>query len=373
MQTAVLLIIDPANGSASDDTVRTTSVALILAACLNAEIHAETVSDADSGAGRLQTDNRITQAVIRFEGRESPGGQICQATRKIRSADDLTLIMIVQEDRPDLISQALDCGADDVLIEPFEAREVRMRLGLQPASQRRRIDTAHLPRFTAVQADEAVKGTVAGDGVPVLIRPAVQHRTMQFGYSAGGFEIDETCVAAWNADRSVVKVRLDRALVCPECSAIPTFRYGCRHCGCGLVSRDVLIHHFACAHVGPESSFRCDDRLVCPKCRLDGLVAGTDFEHTGGAVRCADCRAVSSESVLIGHCLNCEHRFAVSDAVTVELLGYRFPSAQAHTVGDERPAVSRSRTNSDMSACSRDSLQVGMNSKRFNESVFIAH
>lgn len=70
-------------------------------------------------------------------------------------------------------------------------------------------------------------------------------------------------------------------------------------------------------------------------------------------------RAVSSESVLIGHCLNCEHRFAVSDAVTVELLGYRFPSAQAHTVGDERPAVSRSRTNSQ-----HVSLQQGLSAGR---------
>jgi hypothetical protein len=70
-----------------------------------------------------------------------------------------------------------------------------------------------------------------------------------------------------------------------------------------------MIHHFACAHVGPVADFETPQGLVCPKCRTRHIIVGADFEYLTGQYRCLDCGTSDTELEAIGHCLRCGLRF----------------------------------------------------------------
>ncbi|MFO0913055.1 MAG: hypothetical protein U0795_08865 [Pirellulales bacterium] len=117
---------------------------------------------------------------------------------------------------------------------------------------------------------------------------------------------------------------LDYVMVCPECEGLITWRRGCTHCGGAQVQCQQLIHHYACAHVGPVSTFEQATGLVCPKCRIGNLVIGVDFEYQNGEFVCDGCNWTDSHLEDVAHCLRCHLRFPGQQAVEKELLGYHF-------------------------------------------------
>ena len=128
--------------------------------------------------------------------------------------------------------------------------------------------------------------------------------------------------ASWR-DAGILRPRLlDKILVCPKCGDLPTFRFACVKCGSGRVKRSVLAHHFACAWVGPVESFGEKESLICPKCRTRHLIAGTDFEYAPGEHHCQDCRWKSNETQQTGHCLQCDTRFPLHQALENDIEGY---------------------------------------------------
>lgn len=124
------------------------------------------------------------------------------------------------------------------------------------------------------------------------------------------------------AEGRIRRELLDRVQVCPKCHCLPTFRLGCQCCGSGRVDNEVLIHHYACAHVGTVAEFDRGDALVCPKCLAKQLVVGADHEWLYGPYLCQDCDWSSQELEMVGHCLVCSHRFPSSQAHTLELIEY---------------------------------------------------
>ena len=114
----------------------------------------------------------------------------------------------------------------------------------------------------------------------------------------------------------------DRVDLCPRCMSLPSFRSGCRRCGSARTEIPRLIHHYACAHVGPADAFTRGDEIVCPKCLTRNLVVGADFEHLGGAHHCLDCGQSDSELEQIGQCLRCSFRFAGHEALHQDLIAY---------------------------------------------------
>lgn len=117
---------------------------------------------------------------------------------------------------------------------------------------------------------------------------------------------------------------LDYVLVCPECDGLPTWRRGCCHCSGAAVRCCQLIHHYACAHVGPAQTFEQPDGLTCPKCRCNHLVIGVDFEYQQGEFVCEACGWKDSRLEDVAQCLRCQLRFPGRQAVEKELLGYDF-------------------------------------------------
>lgn len=179
-------------------------------------------------------------------------------------------------------------------------------------------------RSGANRIDSAQAGShrQLGAQQPQVIQPFFDAQTQRYVYPTESANID-----AWNEDPDVIRIPLDTVLTCPDCSAVPGFRFGCGDCGSGSIEQEMLIHHFACACVANETEFRDGRDFVCPKCRVDGLVAGTDFESTPGCFTCEDCFAAVDQPELIGHCMQCSLRFPAHKATVMQLFAYQLPIA----------------------------------------------
>lgn len=134
----------------------------------------------------------------------------------------------------------------------------------------------------------------------------------------------EEIYQSWENAGVLKRTVLDRILLCPKCDSVPTFRFACRSCGAGRLTHELLIHHYACAYVGPADDFSTDSprSLACPKCRTRHLAVGTDFEYAPGEFHCHGCGWHDRDLEQTGHCLSCEHRFPIHQSVEEELIGY---------------------------------------------------
>jgi len=291
---------------------------------------------------QFEANADIKCVLIRMHSESMDGCELCRRIRRLRSADSLTILMIVAEDQLDLADRAIEAGATDILIDPFEPRELRMRTHVYPCSRRNRVDegrqfavAAAIPAMESVNASEVPRPSRSH---ACVVAPKFDPDLQRFTYGASVEQI-----AAWKNDESVTKVALDRILVCPRCNGVPTFRMGCGSCGSAMTEPDMLIHHYACAYVGAEAEFRKGHEFVCPKCRQQDLVSGSDFETVSGAHVCADCHSRISQPELIGHCLCCQHRFPADDAGTMQLTAFHVHRIR-ETVGHEtghRPIANR--------------------------------
>lgn len=257
----------------------------------------------------LNTDIRLI--LLRAFGKQNSGIELCRDLRQQSFSSSLPVLLILRESELSEVDHALQAGASDLLIDPFGEHELRLRAGLQ---QQRAIC-----RF-----DEPVNHTAPAPILskpPEVFLPEFDPRTKQVN-----FGVFEQRLSEWEHDPSTSRVALDRIIVCPKCDGVPTLRPGCGSCGSAWIEPQILIHHYACAHVGPESEFRTPEGLVCPKCRLRNLVAGSDFEQIQGCMQCSDCKAVFTEPRLIAHCLNCQHRFPAASGRLKSIYAYKVRS-----------------------------------------------
>ncbi|MEJ7591882.1 MAG: response regulator [Planctomycetaceae bacterium] len=289
----------------------------------------------------IEANADIKCVLIRMESESIDGCELCRRIRGLRSAESLPILMIVSEDEIELAERAIEAGATDVLIDPFEPRELRMRTNVYPSSRQDRVDQRHSIAVTdsipAVESVNSLEAATCASHTSV-VAPKFDPHLQRFTYG-----VSEEQLAEWKNDESVTRIALDRILVCPCCNGVPTFRMGCGSCGSAMTEPDVLIHHYACAHIGAEAEFRKGHDLVCPKCRQQNLVSGSDFEIVSGGHRCADCRSRISQPELIGHCLSCQHRFPADDAATMQLTAFHVHRAR-DIVGREaghRPIANR--------------------------------
>lgn len=329
------------------------SVDLISRTLSEAGVHFTVAATDAEGWDAARTEPTIKLIICRMQADQIDGCQFARRVRAIKPTDQVQLLMIVTEVQLQDAGLAIKAGANDVLIAPFEARELRMLANLQPARDNRRIDAAHQLENGQVTVAIEAEQQQAQQQMQVetevrFIRPTFDFNTMKYTYHASVDQIRE-----WQSDDRVTQVVLDNVLVCPECEAVPTFRHGCGNCGSAVIEQERLLHHFACAYVGTEKEFRADSRrFSCPKCLQTDLVVGADFEVTSGPFRCADCGEVVNTASLIGHCVCCEHRFIAAEAMTMPLYGFyvygvrnveteatRIPGAPAKTSAE--PSMSR--------------------------------
>jgi len=270
----------------------------------------------EAGWNALQNSD-VRLILLRAFGKQNSGIELCRKIREQNFSNRLPVLLILRERDLGEVATALQAGASDLLVDPFGERELRMRAGLE---QQRVICRFDEPTNQTTEESIVMKP-------PEVFLPEFDPRTKQMN-----FGVFEQRLSEWEHDPSTSRVAVDRIIVCPKCDGVPTLRPGCGSCGSAWIEPQILIHHYACAHVGPESEFRTPEGLVCPKCRLRNLVAGSDFEQIQGCMQCSDCKAVFTEPRLIAHCLNCQHRFPAASGRLKSIYAFKVQSQPATTV-----------------------------------------
>ena len=283
----------------------------------------QTAPDGEEAQQCLLADDRPQLAIVDWNMPKINGIGVCQAVRQRYSMSDVFILMLTARKAAGDLAAALDAGANDYMTKPFDGTELKARL----AMGQRLVGSSNVPAAPATSTPAAPLLDQNGYITPVF---DPQHLRFRSGVPA-------SLLRAWESDGTLHKVLLDRVQVCPQCRSLPTFRFGCSACGSGCVTNDRMIHHFACAHVGPVQDFDEDGELVCPKCRARQLVVGADFEHLTGPYRCLDWGWSAAELEHVAHCLGCGYRFPASQAVLEDLVGFhahRLDSLGAITAPD---------------------------------------
>ncbi|MCG2588426.1 hypothetical protein [Rhodohalobacter sulfatireducens] len=93
---------------------------------------------------------------------------------------------------------------------------------------------------------------------------------------------------------------------CNHCSGgYFNYRECCPSCGSPDLQSSDLIHHFVCAHVGPEDTFKNDDRLECPKCDKELRHIGIDYDKPSSMYTCRSCRNQFQNATVKALCVDC--------------------------------------------------------------------
>lgn len=103
----------------------------------------------------------------------------------------------------------------------------------------------------------------------------------------------------------LIKEYYESEILCPACgSSSLKDKYTCVSCHSNRMETGEMIEHYSCGNVDYEVKFVKDGKLLCPKCRKELKVIGTDYRQMGKLFRCDDCGKASSVPRIV-HVCNC--------------------------------------------------------------------
>ena len=103
---------------------------------------------------------------------------------------------------------------------------------------------------------------------------------------------------------------------------VPTER--CPRCDSANVIKGQLVEHFSCGYVGLDRDFKQESRYVCPKCRKDLRLIGTDYRNVGVHYRCQDCNEVFTTPVVKWRNMKTRKIWNAEELREVETFSYQF-------------------------------------------------
>lgn len=98
----------------------------------------------------------------------------------------------------------------------------------------------------------------------------------------------------------------------------------CPRCDSSNIVKGQLVEHFSCGYVGLDKDFKQDSRYVCPKCRKDLRLIGTDYRNVGIHYRCQDCSEVFTVPVVKWRNMKTRKIWSSEDLKEVEASSYQF-------------------------------------------------
>lgn len=99
---------------------------------------------------------------------------------------------------------------------------------------------------------------------------------------------------------------LDYVHSCKSCySNYLNFRECCPKCQSIDIEAHDMVHHFVCAHVGPEKDFKTDNGLECPKCDKALRHIGIDYDKPSTIHSCNSCSHEFQNPGMLSLCLDC--------------------------------------------------------------------
>ncbi|MGI9425046.1 MAG: hypothetical protein ACR2PA_17760, partial [Hyphomicrobiaceae bacterium] len=119
----------------------------------------------------------------------------------------------------------------------------------------------------------------------------------------------------------------DRFHICDRCgSSHFNVREECADCGSSHLEEEAYLHHFKCAYQGPESDFRQDDDLICPKCRMELSHFSVDYDKPGSMLKCGGCGHATSEPAVGFVCMECDAHYDGDSVRTRDVNSYELTS-----------------------------------------------
>jgi len=99
---------------------------------------------------------------------------------------------------------------------------------------------------------------------------------------------------------------IDQYFACLYCgSAHLKFSESCPKCHHLELEVKPFIHCFSCGLVSPESNFIKQDRLICPKCRVQLRQVGEDYDRPLETGECLNCHQYYLDPEVNCHCMYC--------------------------------------------------------------------
>jgi CheY-like chemotaxis protein len=143
--------------------------------------------------------------------------------------------------------------------------------------------------------------------------------------TAGG---ETARVLASLAEKGLLQKKFyERLLLSPGGSAqlVPVER--CPQCDSSELTRGELIEHFHCGHIGLESEFVQGLKQVCPKCKRELKLIGTDYRKPGLRYICDACHSIFPTPVIKCRCLKTGNVYGLEELQNVPLYTYRLNQA----------------------------------------------
>lgn len=115
----------------------------------------------------------------------------------------------------------------------------------------------------------------------------------------------------------------ERILFCPACNSRQLqFTVVCPKCGSQHLVRIRLLRHRTCNWTAPAEDFNRSGTRICPKCRNELTLLGSDYDDLGRPYRCEDCRELTRTPIERWLCRSCSHTYEKGDVR--ELILYRY-------------------------------------------------
>jgi ssDNA-binding Zn-finger/Zn-ribbon topoisomerase 1 len=136
----------------------------------------------------------------------------------------------------------------------------------------------------------------------------------------------------------------DKVTFCPACNSQDITLYSsCPKCGSRHIIRQTMLKHLNCGFIGAEEDYNRGEGRVCPKCRLDLVLIGSDYQSLGQRYRCLDCGTISEQPVERWHCRTCGRDYARPDIREVMMYAYVLDPSQVGKLKGERIPKARVR------------------------------
>jgi hypothetical protein len=131
------------------------------------------------------------------------------------------------------------------------------------------------------------------------------------------------------------KVFHDKIIFCPACNSRELrFVTACPKCSSLNILAVQVLQHIPCGHVGIEQEFRNGTASVCPQCRRELRLLGSDYQMPGIYFKCYACGDLTQKPRERWHCGNCREEMERDEIREVCLYSYQLsevPTEQARS------------------------------------------
>lgn len=134
----------------------------------------------------------------------------------------------------------------------------------------------------------------------------------------------------------------ERIFLCPRCNTNRLrLVFYCPKCSSPEIFRTRVLKHRTCGHIGPADDFIRYNRRVCPKCRNELLLLGSDYEDLGDRYRCIRCREINRTPTEKWQCASCQEVYEKTNVRELVLYRYCVNPEQLKRIQEERLPRSR--------------------------------